>query len=401
MLAVGGAFLAGLLLGTVTGLLPGLHPNTLIVLTLPLYFATNVAALPFIAFVTGMSIVHTFVSFIPSLLLGAPDGDTALAVTPGHRLLHDGRAHAAIRRTVHGGIIAAAIALASLPVLVHIIPPLYSMLRPHLHIVLTAVMAGIIIQDDRPLRAAGIVALAAALGILVLNSPAANTQYILFPTFAGLFGLSLITTALRHHTDPPVQQPAAPLPLRTTAKGGAVGATAGLIAGFLPGLGASQSAFLVQRVTALSRHDFLVALGGITTADLFFSLAALAVIGNPRSGAAVAIEQVLPRMTTYHFLLVAGLGAVAVGIGAGVTRLLAPRAVRAATAVDYRHLLRGVAILLAAGTVLLTGWFGLLVLGTATALGVTAHRWQVRKSYCMVVLIAPTVLFYAGISVPL
>lgn len=387
-------FLLGTLLGILTGLIPGLHPNTLIFLLLPLAVIMDGVTM-FIAFVTGMSIVHTFVSFIPSVLLGAPEGDTALSVLPGHRYLQRGRGIEAIQLTVYGGVIAATLALLSLPLLFHIIPAVYNTITGYLHLLLALVLAAILWQSDDRWNSVLVMGLSGLLGVIVLDAAIANTQYILFPLFAGLFGISTILIAIWQHSPLPPQGNNRPVTLNTALNGGILGVAAGLLAGFLPGLGASQSAFIVRRLSGLARHDFIVALGGINTADLFFSLVALYLIGNPRSGTAVAIQHVVPAVTLHLVVLVTGLALIAVGIGAVTTLWLSQYAVEAIERINYRRLLFGVIGFIAAGTVILTGLFGLLVLGTAAALGITATTRNVRKSYCMAALIVPTIIQYA------
>ena len=44
------------------------------------------------AIIVSTGTVHTFLNYIPSALIGAPDGDTALSLLPGHRMLLSGNA---------------------------------------------------------------------------------------------------------------------------------------------------------------------------------------------------------------------------------------------------------------------------------------------------------------------
>lgn len=395
------ALFIGILIGIVTGLLPGLHPNAVLFLLLPAYFLWEPPAMQFIAFATGVSVVHTFVSFIPSVLLGAPDADTALSVLPGHQYVHRGRGLEAIELTVYGGLIATTLALFMLPLLFFVVPPLYNTVQPHMHLLLAGALLFLVAREKKKAATLGTVLLSGMLGLIALQSPAANTQYILLPLFSGLFGLSTILTSLYTGSVLPPQQRHQPVDSRMGMKGGWYGFGAGLLAGFLPGIGSSQSAFLIDELADMTTRDFVVALGGITTADLFLSILALHVIGNPRSGAAVAIQQVSRSITLYEILLVIGMAMIATGIGALLTQRLGRHAVTVVDRVPYRLLLYAVTLFIVIGTYILTGSFGLLVLGTATALGVLAVANNVRRSYCMAVLIVPTILYYAGITVPL
>lgn len=384
------ALAAGMAAGVATGLVPGLHPNAVIFMLLPLYFRYDPATLAFVAFATGMSIVNTFTSFIPSVFVGAPEGDTALSVLPGHRFLRDGRGVEAVELSIHGGLVASLVAVAALPVMLVIVPPVYAAVRGVLPLLLAATLLVLVLRSEERADAAAAMLLAGTLGTLVLDAGAANSQYVLFPLFAGLFGVPTLLLAARGE-GVPRQGRSRPVTVPRAAKGGTLGVAAGAIAGFLPGLGTSQAALLVDTATDLRREDFIALLGGITTADLFLSLAALYLIGNPRSGAAVAIRTVADRVTAETVARVLGMAMVSVGVGAVATRVLARRARRIVAARSQARIALGVTALVTAGTWFLTGWFGLLVLGTATALGTWTALAGVPRSHCMAALIVPTI----------
>lgn len=388
-----GALSAGMAAGIVTGLLPGLHPNTVLFLLLPA--ALEQDGVLFVAFITGTAVVHTFVSFVPAIFLAAPEGDTALAALPGRKAVADGRGVEAVKRTVYGGVVAGGLAVLLLPVFWLAVPPLYAGLVPVMHLVLAAVVLLMVAREENPRAALRVVGLAGLLGRLALEAPPANVQYILLPVFGGLFGVSTALLALRVREPVPEQDRERPVPVPVVARGGVLALGAALLAGFLPGLGTAQSAVLVDRGLDVRRWERLVVLGGITTADLFLSIAALKLIGNPRSGAAVAVAQVLGTFPFHRFLLVVGMTLVAVGIGALATPFIARR-VAGILPRFARPLLCLVILLLAGATLVLTGWFGMLVLLTATALGLHTAASGVRRSCCMAVLLVPTILFYAA-----
>src|SRR3990167_5807040 len=98
------ALTLGLLSGTLTGLLPGIHINLVsasLVSLSALYFL-NIEPIILVVFIVSMSITHTFVDFIPSIFLGAPDTDTELSVLPGHEMLKQGQGYKAVLITLYG-----------------------------------------------------------------------------------------------------------------------------------------------------------------------------------------------------------------------------------------------------------------------------------------------------------
>src|SRR2546422_4982882 len=118
LLAAVAAFtLLGLCAGVCTGLAPGVHVNNVALLLLASRSAFEAAVLGgfpgaaqqeivaiLSSFVMGTVVSHSFLDFIPSVYLGAPEEKTALSVLPGHRLLLAGEGHVAVRLAARGAI---------------------------------------------------------------------------------------------------------------------------------------------------------------------------------------------------------------------------------------------------------------------------------------------------------
>ena len=93
------ALILGIGFGIITGLIPGIHVNLIAILLISLsaYLLEFVSVFSVAIFIFSMALTHTFLDMIPSIFLGAPNEDTALAVLPGHRMLLDGIGYEAIR----------------------------------------------------------------------------------------------------------------------------------------------------------------------------------------------------------------------------------------------------------------------------------------------------------------
>jgi len=108
------ALIVGILFGTATGLFPGIHINLVAVGLLALlggaYFS-GVESLVLVVFIVAMAVTHTFIDFIPSVFLGAPEEDSFLSVLPGHQLLKEGKGYEAVVLTLYGSLIALPIVL--------------------------------------------------------------------------------------------------------------------------------------------------------------------------------------------------------------------------------------------------------------------------------------------------
>ncbi len=118
--------LLGSLLGTGSGLVPGMHVNTLALLLLavsaPLLgtitflcsgfgLGPELAPLLLSVLIVAASVTHSFVDFLPSLFLGIPDESKVLSVLPAHRLLLAGQGGSALVCAATGSLIGATVAL--------------------------------------------------------------------------------------------------------------------------------------------------------------------------------------------------------------------------------------------------------------------------------------------------
>lgn len=157
--------LLGTAAGVATGLVPGFHVNAVaaLVLTLQGAFLGLGAALfawatptpedlvlLVAALVVGHVVAHTFLDYVPSIFLGAPEAETALSVLPGHRMLLRGLGLEAVRLSARGSLLAALLSLLLiLPFRLFMGPPVdgYGDLRPVLGLLLVLVAALLVVSE--------------------------------------------------------------------------------------------------------------------------------------------------------------------------------------------------------------------------------------------------------------
>ncbi len=394
--------LLGVAIGIVTGLVPGLHINTLIPLLLSLTFLTGNPYL-FAVLIVSIAISQNFVSFIPSIFLGAPEADTSLSVLPGHRMLFEGRGYEAILLTSVGGLCSLFVTLFLVFFLSDYFKIFYEFSRPYLSLVISAIVLFMIFSEKglkKILFAAAIILLSGLFGILVLNSPIVSAKNVLFPVFAGLFGLSNLILSVSQKSQIPFQQFDSQLKISKLVflKSVAIGSIAGILVGFLPAVGVSQAATLVQAGKMGDARNFLVSLSSINTANEIFSLISLYLVGNPRSGASVAIERVLTELTIYDVLLLVGTISFVSGIAAILTVFLGKRIPKILARLDYKKLSISIMIFILAMVGLITGFYGLLIAFTATSIGILCNFAGIKKSNNMGILLIPSILFFANLN---
>ncbi len=393
--------LLGCLCGIITGLVPGLHVNNIVIILVsasPLLLG-SFGLWPLLAFISALSVTHSFVNYIPAILLGAPQEDNILSTLPGHRLLSQGRGYEAIRLTVLGGLGSALFSFLTLPPLYFALPQIYPLVRNHIPLLLTGVIVYMLWLEHglrRRFYALLVVLYSGALGYIILNYPLLPPQYALFPALTGFFGISTILTSLHLRSSPPDQSLA--YERGYYPRGVLAGGIGGVLAGLLPGIGSAQSALLVQNFfRRRDGREFLVAHGGVNTAAAIFALLALYLVGNPRSGASMAAAMLMGEAELADTTFMLAIAMLSSSFAAFATLLITRVTIKRVGRINYRTLSIAVLIFLGLSIYLFTGITGMVVAITSTATGILAVFSGVRRSHCMGVLILPTVIYFLGI----
>ena len=394
--------LLGVGLGTFTGLIPGVHVNNLAPLLVGVTAVSGLPPMNLVAVIVAMMMTHTFISYIPATFLGAPEAGTELSVLPAHRMLLEGRGYEVVRLTAFGCLGALVLSAALALPLSLVFAPAYRFIQPQMHWLLLAVIVVMIaLERSRSgiLWAVTIFLLSGLLGLFTLDTNLVEGDVALMPLLSGLFGVSvLLLSAVRKSSLPKqnVDNPE-PLELRANAKALCAGTGAGVLTGIIPGIGPSQGTVLAQLATRSSgTRDFLVGVSGVNTAKALFSFVALYAIARPRSGAAVAVHQLVDKVGFNELLFLIVVALVAGGIAAVLHLKLGKLAARHIGGLPYREM----CLVVIGGMVAMTLWYagmmGLLILATATAVGVLPAAANVKRTHCMGVIMVPCILYFAG-----
>ncbi len=392
--------LAGCLLGVFTGFTPGIHVNTVSVFLLSFAFAFNPHLIA--VMIIAMAITHTFFDFFPSILLGAPEPSTALTVLPGHRMLLERRGVEAIYLTLVGGVGAVFLCMALFPLFLALIPLLYQSIHGYIHWVLLA-MAFVMVVTEPSLReralALGVFLLSGALGLILLNSYLLPSNFLLFPAFTGLFGMSSLLISINRGAEVPDQDMEIPrIPGGLALSGVFKGLFSGALVGTLPAVGAAQATVLTQQITRRGdEREFLVSIGAINTIAALFSLISLYTISRARSGAAIAVQGIISPFGFNELLLLVAAALIATGFSALVMLRLTRGVVRAMQGIDYSRLTVFIVLLLVFLVFLFTGAIGIFILFISSAIGLLAPLFGVKRSNLMGVLMVPLMVFYFGV----
>lgn len=139
---------AGAGIGCLTGLVPGLHPNT--VAALLVAGAVTVPG-PTAVLLVAAATSHTFLNAVPALVLGVGDPDSVLARLPGHELIRRGAGEDAVLHSAAGSLVGLLASLAVAPALFVLVDlPVEVPLRPALAVALAGLTAFVLVQETGP-----------------------------------------------------------------------------------------------------------------------------------------------------------------------------------------------------------------------------------------------------------
>lgn len=406
------ACLLGVGIGTITGMTPGIHVNT----AGAILFAVSTILLSFVSpeflcvLMVSMSIAHALLEFVPSMILGVPEEGTALTVLPGHKMVLEGRSKEAIRIVSIGGFGAIIVTILLLPIFAIVLPPTYEFLKPVTWILLLIASIYLIYKVTSTLKgflwSLLLFILSGILGWIIFQAPL-SSGISLMCVFSGLFGISTILFSLNDNSTIPHQNKFYELDLdNAKIKSIITGGTTGAILGFLPGFGPAQGSVIAQSASGQSNNDdenttnFLLVISGLNTSDCLFSLIAIYLIGNPRSGIAVYMSYLISKFNLSHLIAFIFASLISVSLSLALCLKLGDSFSKLMSGIDYRKLSIAVIVL----QVILLYIFGLyyqapllyltLMLVTSTAMGLLPHYLDVGKSHLMGVLIIPAIIIY-------
>jgi len=403
----------GIMIGTLTGMVPGIHVNT----AGAILFASSTFLLGFLSaeflcvIMVAMSIAHALIEFVPSMLLGVPEEGTATSILPGHRMVLQGRAKEVIRIVCVGGFGAIIVTILMLPVFALVLPVLHDISKPYTWIVL--LFASIYLTykltgNHRDfLWSLLLFVLSGILGWAIFQTPV-SSGVSLMCTFSGLFGISTILFSLNDNSTLPHQNSFYDLDIDFNKfKSIFAGGITGAILGFLPGFGPAQGTVIAQAASGTNDNDeddtvnFLLATSGLNISDCLFSLMAIYIIGNPRSGIAVYMSYLISEMTLNHLVIYIFASLLAVSLSLVLALKLGDSFSGLMGSVDYKKLSIGVILLQIVILYVFIFYYHspvgymTLALVTSTAMGMLPHFIGIGKSHLMGVLIIPAIVIYA------
>jgi len=393
------ALLCGVTAGTLTGLLPGIHINLVsaILISSSSILLTIFSPIALVIFIVSMTITHTFLDFIPSIFLGAPDEDTTLSVLPGHEFLLKGRAHEAIILTLYGGLIGIFLIITFSPIFIYIFPIIYSNLKFVMFFLLVFANVYLIFKEKKSKTTALIIFLLSGfLGLATITLPLKES---LLPLLTGLFGSSSLIVSISKSQKIPKQKIILLKKLKISKKEALLSSIASVLTAplcaFLPALGTGQAAAIGSDIIGeVKRREFLILLGTINTAIAGLSFITLYSIQKARTGTAVAVQTLLQNITLQNMMIILIIMVISAVLAFFLALFISKLLSKYISKINYRILSLSTLIFITAIVIFFSGWLGFLIFTTATFIGLFTILTGVRRTHLMGSLMLPSIIFY-------
>jgi putative membrane protein len=390
------AIVTGICFGIITGLIPGIHINLVVTFllagsaTLLNYTSPLVASI----FIISLSTTHQFLEFIPSIFLGAPNPSTALSVLPGHRYLLKGYGLMAVKLGVIGCLFGILLSAVLVYPIILILPTLFTVIKRHMLYFLIAIIIMMLYNNRRKVWATLIFAMSGIVGLIVFSIP--NVREPLFPLLSGLFGTATLIYSLKDDNHIPEQKKYTGIKLERGLmwKAVGVGQISALSMSLFPGMSPAIAAlFGMQLVKKLGDHGYMILQGCINAAGFVLSIVTFYVIDKARNGAIVGVQKLLITLNTREMIILTvtavTTAAIAVPLTIGIARLCCTLLNK----INYKKLIIGIICFITTLVFIMSGWIGLLILITTTAIGLLPAATKVTRTTGMGCLLLPVVVY--------
>ena len=409
--------LIGVAIGTVSGLVPGIHVNTLALILLAFrdtlssvmagFAPPEYAPALLSVCVLSAAVVHSATDFVPSVFLGVPDPDSVLNVLPGHRLLLEGKGMTAVRSAAIGSLVGSMTSLA-------LAVPMYSVLTAGFGDYLDSITVGFLLVSlalmirneihSRPaallmIALSGVLGLVCMTDVLPMTSMTGMPPEVMFPMLSGLFGIPALLLAPPEGTVPPQddsdRRPVGIVP-------GLKGVLTGSITGWFPGITSTTGAAFAGAVFGQEdSKGFISMVSSIGTAATMFTFVTFCVSGKERSGTMTVIGSLLDGTSaapgTDVFLMMM-FGMAAASVLAYVIMIQSGKVMcRIAEHADTSKVNKGIIAMTVVLTLVFTGYWGLVLLAASVVIGMIPVLTGADRMHLTGCLIVPVLLFKLGL----
>jgi putative membrane protein len=240
---------------------------------------------------------------------------------------------------------------------------------------------------------------------ITVNSPIGLSSPVLFPALAGLFGTPTLLNSLLNKPVIPKQVIEEPVLDKYDKKSSSLsvitGGFSGIFVSVIPGITSAIGTVLAMNARGVSdKKQTIVTLSAVRTACAFFVVIVLFVLLRSRSGATIAVNELIsvsewtaifmPANLTYLLIALLLGGTLSYFLTLKIGKIFAKHFANMPYTLVVKLTISFVVLLV----FLFTGLMGVLILVVATFIGLLPVEWGVRRSHCMGVLLIPILLYF-------
>ena len=171
------------------------------------------------------------------------------------------------------------------------------------------------------------------------------------------------------------------------------GQLSGFMTAVLPGIGASTAALIGSQIAKLKDHGFMILLGSVNTVNFMLSIATLYAIEKARNGAIIAIKTFMDELTVNETILFLSSALIAGCISVFLALFIGRKFSSIITKVSYKILVITIIFFIFILTLILTKFIGIVILITATSIGLIPPLKKVRRINLMGCLLLPVIVY--------
>ena len=166
------------------------------------------------------------------------------------------------------------------------------------------------------------------------------------------------------------------------------------ISSLLPGIGSGQAAVIGNLIAKANKKGFLVLLGATNTLVMGFSFLSLYAISKTRTGAAVAVQQLIGQLQTNTLILIITITLITGIIAFFLTKQIAKFFSQHINKINYTKVSIITLLILIGITILISGFPGLAILIASTLTGIYCISLKTKRTNMMGCLLLPTIILY-------
>lgn len=378
----------GLVFAIFTGIIPGLHINSISYILTTLPFAKEIIAGALII----SAIVSSFLSFIPSTIFGIPDTDNFVSTLPSQRLMLNGRGYYAIYLATIGAINGLIFGLPLFILFVIILPFLESTINILTPLIL---LIGLIILLSTVKNKYGffIILFAGSVGFFATSFVFVKEPLLV--VVSGLFGLSNIFVALQSTAKIPKQYfTIDKIDLFDKIKIGVISPCLAIFVSIFPGIGNGFASYVGTKLSNLKEEGYILMNGAINVLVILLSFFVVFYLGKGRTASAVFFGEFAKSTSLFSLTNIILFSAIGIVIGYFLTLWLAKKVLIFAEKLNAKIINYCLILFLHLLVLVFSNFLGLIVFWVSGLIGYVCIKTNNPRILMIACIIVPVLIYF-------